>query len=186
LSRLLAVSSWIIEPEIMTGISSPPCCERSSRTVDAPLVGRLAIRLHHAARFFDRRIVPQAVLADDFFGAVAEAGTRAVVVIVNDALLSTRMIMSDELSRSVESILIERKHLNYFCLLLKNILARLVRRSSEFRIDTSSLSFSNITSTASRHLISWRLEAVEVRNEFASFFKLDDDHCVRDLGGEAG
>ena len=29
-----------------------------------------------------------------------------------------------------------------------------------------------------------RLDTVEVRNEFASFFKLDDDYCVRDLGGE--
>src|ERR1700730_19029529 len=29
-----------------------------------------------------------------------------------------------------------------------------------------------------------RLDAVEVRNEFASFFQFDDDYCVRDLGGE--
>ena len=31
-----------------------------------------------------------------------------------------------------------------------------------------------------------RLDAVEVRDEFASFFKFDDDYCVGNLGGESG
>src|SRR5580658_7107195 len=52
---------------------------------DFALVGRLAHRLHDEARVVERRIDARAVFADDFVGAVAEAGARAVVVIVYGA-----------------------------------------------------------------------------------------------------
>src|SRR5208282_4317817 len=53
---------------------------------DSPRVGRLAQRSHHPARFFERRVDARAVLADDLLRAVAQAGSRALVVIVHRAV----------------------------------------------------------------------------------------------------
>ena len=78
---------------------------------DFALVGRLAHRLHDEARVVERRIDARAVFADDFVGAVAEAGARAVVVIVHDAaFIDGNYDVRRTLDETLEVFFIERQH----------------------------------------------------------------------------
>src|SRR5208337_2904323 len=120
---------------------------------DSARVGGLAQRLHHPARFVDRRIDAGAVLADDLLRAVAEAGTRAFVVIVHGAVfIDGNYDVRRALDETLEIFLIERQLVDS----LMNSAGPdyFAARSRNLGIDTSSLSFSNVTSTGIPHLMS--------------------------------